>query len=153
MWMHIWCLPNRGRAELLSGAAVSPRWQPRCPNYHRDGFSDAACLHDRLVGGDRTGSCAGAAPHAPAQGFLETSDRPASDEQCSCRRWLSRFLLVAPISHIGGLAPLSTSVLKGSVIYFMPDFDPVAIWQVIARERITTMMSVDASSRCMVSQR
>lgn len=53
-----------------------------------------------------------------------------------------RFLLVAPIFHIGGLMPLTTSVQKGTTLYFQPDFDPVAVWQVIARERITTMMSV-----------
>ena len=53
-----------------------------------------------------------------------------------------RFLLVAPIFHIGGLMPLTTSVQKGTTLYFLPDFDPVAVWDVIAREKITTMMSV-----------
>lgn len=53
-----------------------------------------------------------------------------------------RFLLVAPIFHIGGLMPLTTSVQKGTTVYFLPDFDPVAVWDVIAREKITTMMSV-----------
>ncbi len=53
-----------------------------------------------------------------------------------------RFLLVAPLFHIGGLAPLVTNVHKGITTYFMPDFDPVEVWQVIARERISNMMSV-----------
>ncbi len=53
-----------------------------------------------------------------------------------------RFLLVAPLFHIGGLAPLVTNVHKGTSTYFMPDFDPVAVWRTIAAERITSMMSV-----------
>lgn len=55
-----------------------------------------------------------------------------------------RFLLVVPIFHIGGLMPLTTSVQKGTTTYFMPDFDPIAVWDVIKREKITTMMSVPA---------
>ncbi|WDD92459.1 AMP-binding protein [Burkholderia sp. FERM BP-3421] len=55
-----------------------------------------------------------------------------------------RFLLVAPMFHIGGLMPLTTSVQKGTMVYFLPDFDPAAIWRVIGRERITTMMLVPA---------
>ncbi len=53
-----------------------------------------------------------------------------------------RFLLVAPLFHIGGLAPLVTNVHKGITSYFMPDFDPVEVWRVIAQERISNMMSV-----------
>ncbi len=66
-----------------------------------------------------------------------------------------RFLLVAPIFHIGGLMPLTTSVQKGDRIVFAADFDPAAIWDLIARERITTMMTVPAmlSALLMVAAR
>lgn len=53
-----------------------------------------------------------------------------------------RFLLVAPMFHIGGLSPLITNVLKGCLTVLMADFDPVQVWQIIARERITSLMSV-----------
>lgn len=62
-----------------------------------------------------------------------------------------RFLLVAPIFHIGGLMPLTTSVQKGTSLYFMPDFDPVAVWEVIKRERITNMMSVPAMLHALLA--
>lgn len=62
-----------------------------------------------------------------------------------------RFLLVAPIFHIGGLMPLTTSVQKGTTVYFMPDFDPVAVWDVIDRERVTTMMSVPAMLNALLA--
>ncbi|ADK83878.1 AMP-dependent synthetase and ligase [Desulfarculus baarsii DSM 2075] len=59
-------------------------------------------------------------------------------------RWYydHRFLVVAPLFHIGGLAPVVTNVHEGSTSYFMPEFDPVKVWKVIAEEKITTMMSV-----------
>lgn len=53
-----------------------------------------------------------------------------------------RFLLVAPLFHIGGLSPLITNVLTGCSTVLLPEFDPVKVWQVIAEERITTMMCV-----------
>lgn len=53
-----------------------------------------------------------------------------------------RFLLVAPMFHIGGLSPLVTNVLKGCTTVLLPDFDPVQVWQTIAAERITSLMSV-----------
>jgi fatty-acyl-CoA synthase len=61
-----------------------------------------------------------------------------------------RFLLVAPLFHIGGLAPLITNVHKGTTTIFMPNFDPVAVWATIARERITTMMSVPLMLQAML---
>lgn len=60
-----------------------------------------------------------------------------------------RFLLVAPLFHIGGLSPLVTSVLKGSTCVLLADFDPVQVWEVIARERITSMMSVPLMLQAM----
>lgn len=60
-----------------------------------------------------------------------------------------RFLLMAPLFHIGGLAPLVTNVYKGVVTYFLPDFDPVEVWRVVGAERINTMMSVPLMLQAM----
>jgi fatty-acyl-CoA synthase len=61
-----------------------------------------------------------------------------------------RFLLVAPIFHIGGLAPLVTNVHKGVTSVFMPNFDPKAAWTIIADERITSLMSVPLMLQAML---
>jgi fatty-acyl-CoA synthase len=65
-------------------------------------------------------------------------------------RYGDRFLLVAPIFHIGGLAPLATNVHKGATSIFMPNFEPVRAWAVIAKERITSMMSVPLMLQAML---
>lgn len=54
------------------------------------------------------------------------------------------FLMVAPFFHIGGFAPLITNVHTGATMVFMEDFDPIAAWKIIEKERITTMMTVPA---------
>jgi acyl-CoA synthetase (AMP-forming)/AMP-acid ligase II len=61
-----------------------------------------------------------------------------------------RFLSIAPLFHIGGLAPLITNVHKGNTTIFMPNFDPVAVWNTVAAERITTMMSVPLMLQAML---
>jgi fatty-acyl-CoA synthase len=61
-----------------------------------------------------------------------------------------RFLLVAPIFHIGGLAPLATNVHKGVASIFMPNFDPAGAWNIIAKERITSLMSVPLMLQAML---
>lgn len=61
-----------------------------------------------------------------------------------------RFLLVAPLFHIGGLAPLITNVHKGTTTIFLPNFDPKSVWATIASERITTMMSVPLMLQAML---
>lgn len=53
-----------------------------------------------------------------------------------------RFLSVAPLFHIGGLAPIVANVHKGCTTIFLPNFDPVRVWQLIAAEKINFMMSV-----------
>lgn len=57
-------------------------------------------------------------------------------------RFGDRFLSVAPMFHIGGLAPLVTNIHKGCTTVFMPNFDPGKVWQTIAAEKINLMMSV-----------
>ncbi|WP_265919668.1 o-succinylbenzoate--CoA ligase [Cupriavidus nantongensis] len=63
----------------------------------------------------------------------------------------ARFLLVAPMFHIGGLSPLITNVLKGCTTVLRPEFDPQAVWQTIAAERITGMMSVPLMLQAMLA--
>ncbi|MHB9797405.1 acyl-CoA synthetase [Pseudomonas sp. MT3] len=53
-----------------------------------------------------------------------------------------RFLLIAPMFHIGGLSPLVTNVLKGCTTILQPDFEPLQVWRTIAQERVTSLMTV-----------
>lgn len=62
-----------------------------------------------------------------------------------------RYLLVTPMFHIGGLSPLFTNVLKGCTSVLAADFDPVEVWQIIARERITNMMAVPLMLQTMLA--
>jgi len=55
-----------------------------------------------------------------------------------------RFLMIAPMFHIGGFAAFVTNVLVGCSSIFMADFAPDSVWQTISRERVTCMMSVPA---------
>ncbi len=61
-----------------------------------------------------------------------------------------RFLLVAPLFHIGGLAPLVTNLHKGATTIFVPNFDPKSVWATIAQEKITSMMSVPLMLQAML---
>ena len=61
-----------------------------------------------------------------------------------------RFLLVAPMFHIGGLTPLIVNVLKGCTTVFLADFDPARVWDTIQSERITNMMSVPVMLQAML---
>lgn len=53
-----------------------------------------------------------------------------------------RYLSVAPLFHIGGLAPIFANVHMGCTMVFMPDFDPAAAWDIIEKERINFAMTV-----------
>ncbi|MGC8658392.1 MAG: AMP-binding protein, partial [Desulfomonilaceae bacterium] len=61
-----------------------------------------------------------------------------------------RFLLVAPIFHIGGLVPLITNIHKGAATIFAPNFEPQTVWNTISSERITSMMSVPVMLQAML---
>lgn len=61
-----------------------------------------------------------------------------------------RFLSVAPLFHIGGLAPIFGNVHSGCTTFFVPAFDPVKIWDVIVDEKINFMMSVPAMLQFML---
>ncbi|NOX32511.1 MAG: long-chain fatty acid--CoA ligase [Deltaproteobacteria bacterium] len=53
-----------------------------------------------------------------------------------------RYLSVAPLFHIGGLAPIFANVHVGCTMVFMPDFDPGKAWQIILDEKINFAMTV-----------
>ncbi|WP_027718914.1 acyl-CoA synthetase [Desulfovirgula thermocuniculi] len=57
-------------------------------------------------------------------------------------RYRDRFLSVAPLFHIGGLAPIITNVYQGCTTVFLPGFDPLQVWETIVNEEINIMMSV-----------
>lgn len=57
-------------------------------------------------------------------------------------QYKDRFLAVAPFFHIGGLAPIVTNIHKGTTIVFMPEFNPIAMLDIIAKEKINNMMTV-----------
>ncbi|EJM47205.1 O-succinylbenzoate-CoA ligase [Pseudomonas sp. GM33] len=62
-----------------------------------------------------------------------------------------RFLLIAPMFHIGGLSPMLTNVFKGCTTVLLPDFDPTQVWEVIARERITSLMTVPVMLQALLA--
>src|SRR5690625_2753733 len=61
-----------------------------------------------------------------------------------------RFLSVAPFFHIGGFAPIITNLHNGSTSILMADFDPVAAWNIIEKEKITTMMTIPVMLQFML---
>lgn len=62
-----------------------------------------------------------------------------------------RFLLVAPMFHIGGLSHLITNVLRGTTTILMADFKAADAWRLIQDERVTTMMTVPAMLRALLA--
>jgi len=66
-------------------------------------------------------------------------------------RWAhkDRYLLTAPLFHIGGLAPFFANVHAGVTTYFLPDFDPVRVYQLMAEERINFLMTVPLMLQAM----
>ena len=61
-----------------------------------------------------------------------------------------RFLSVAPLFHVGGLAPIFGNIHSGCTTVFMPNFDPVKIWDLIVAEKINFMMTVPTMLQFML---
>jgi acyl-CoA synthetase (AMP-forming)/AMP-acid ligase II len=66
------------------------------------------------------------------------------------QHYKDRFIVALPLFHVGALAPLTTSVQQGITAVVMPAFDPAKVWQLIAEERITTMLAVPAMLNFMM---
>lgn len=120
---------------------ISSTHLPSCPSAQRRG-DDAAIL---MYTSGTTGKPKGAI-------LTHTNFLAAAHGTSSTIDWLDshRFLLVVPTFHIGGLMPLTTSVQKGTTVYFLADFEPVEVWKVIAHERITTTMMVPAMAQALL---
>ena len=61
------------------------------------------------------------------------------------------YLLVMPMFHLGGLLPLEVAICGGSTIVIMKAFDPNTVWEVVARERVTSGLVVPAMLNAMLS--
>ena len=61
-----------------------------------------------------------------------------------------RFLLTMPMFHIGGVAPVMYSIHRGFTCFYMPNFDPVKMWDVITAEKINFTMTVPVMLRAML---
>lgn len=57
-------------------------------------------------------------------------------------RFGDRYLLATPLFHVSGLMWIFSSALWACSMVFMPHFDTSKIWEVVEKERITSMMSV-----------
>lgn len=65
-------------------------------------------------------------------------------------KYKDRFLSIAPLFHIGGLAPMLTNIHCGTSCIFLADFHPVKVWELIVKEKITHMMTVPAMAAAML---
>lgn len=65
-------------------------------------------------------------------------------------RYKDRFLSVAPLFHIGGLAPIITCVHQGCTLIYMPNFHPIEMFKVFAEEKINNLMSVPLMLNAML---
>ena len=61
-----------------------------------------------------------------------------------------RYLACLPMFHVGALTPLTINVYHGATTYVMRSFDPVAAWECVAREKITSGLLVPAMLNFMV---
>jgi acyl-CoA synthetase (AMP-forming)/AMP-acid ligase II len=57
-------------------------------------------------------------------------------------RFGDRFLFVTPLFHISGMMFIINALVRGMTLVAFPGFNPIEIWDLINRERITGMMSV-----------
>jgi len=65
-------------------------------------------------------------------------------------KYKDRFLSIAPLFHIGGLAPMMSNIHCGSTTVFLPDFDPFKVWDLVETEHITHMMTVPVMAGAML---
>jgi acyl-CoA synthetase (AMP-forming)/AMP-acid ligase II len=63
----------------------------------------------------------------------------------------SRYLLVMPMFHLGGLLPMEVCVLAGATVVIVRAFDPHGVWDVVGRERVTGGLVVPSMLNAMLS--
>ena len=61
-----------------------------------------------------------------------------------------RYLACLPMFHVGALTPLAVNVYKGATSIVMRSFDPVAAWQIVEREKVTSALCVPAMLNFML---
>lgn len=72
--------------------------------------------------------------------ILATADIHAGD----------RYLAALPMFHVGSLTPITLNVYTGATSVVMREFDPVAAWTLIEKEKITTALLVPAMLNFMI---
>ncbi len=65
-------------------------------------------------------------------------------------RYKDRYLVSLPLFHVGALTPMTGAVYGGFTTIIMRAFDPVKTWELMAEERITTMLAVPAMLNFML---
>ena len=61
-----------------------------------------------------------------------------------------RYIACLPMFHVGALTPLTINAYHGATTYVMRSFDPVAAWECVQREKITSGLMVPAMLNFMV---
>jgi acyl-CoA synthetase (AMP-forming)/AMP-acid ligase II len=65
-------------------------------------------------------------------------------------RYKDRYILCLPFFHVGALNPALCLVHRGGTGIVMRAFDPAQVWELIEKERITTMLAVPAMLNFML---
>ena len=60
------------------------------------------------------------------------------------------YLIALPLFHVGASTPLLLHLMAGNTVFLMRQFDPVAMWDVIEAEHITTTLAVPAMLNFML---
>jgi O-succinylbenzoate-CoA ligase len=65
-------------------------------------------------------------------------------------RFRDRYVIVLPLFHVGALTPATGNVHRGMTTILMRAFDPVRMFETIAKERVTTLLAVPAMLNFML---
>ena len=65
-------------------------------------------------------------------------------------RYRDRYAIVLPLFHVGALTPLIGNVQRGVTAILMRAFDPVRMYETIARERVGVLLAVPAMLNFML---
>lgn len=65
-------------------------------------------------------------------------------------RYNDRYLICLPLFHVGALNPLLSVIQGGATAVIMSEFDPLKIWAIYQREKITVTLAVPAMLNFML---